>query len=158
MTQWALIRVANLSVSLVLDDRRDDIGASIRVERGGTLSNLNVSPDDDPIVRAVLSACRSVHRPLPRVIHVRAISHAALASNDALANVFAIAGVGGANALLGLGLSDAGVAALCISIGAVDPHAYLEQCTVEVRQLCEPHPPNDQPFTAVATATAHGEV
>lgn len=124
-------------------------GGDTRVERAGTLRDLGVAPDQDRIVVGFRRACAAKGRPAPAALHVRASSQIPLGAGLGASAAATAAGVIAANAILGLDLDDAGLAALIAEVdGRRDQaDAVAAGHWVAVRSECA-----DTPDGAAATS------
>lgn len=101
-----------LSVAISLDAARD----TISITREGTLSELDVTPDDDRIVVGVRAACTRAGRGAPRGLRVRARSTIPIARGLGSSAAATLAGAVAANALLQLGLDDRTIAEVASTV------------------------------------------
>lgn len=101
-----------LSVAITLDRARDDVS----ITREGTLSALNVTPDDDRIILGFRAACRHAGRAAPSGLRVRARSAIPIARGLGSSAAAAVAGAAAANVLLGFGLDDRTIAAIASEV------------------------------------------
>jgi homoserine kinase len=97
----AVDRWLTVSVSIDYDPRR-----RVVVERSGTLTGLDVEPDDDYIAAGFRAACRSVGHPVPPALHIRAESDIPVGRGLGSSGAAFVAGAAAANALLDFGLDD----------------------------------------------------
>jgi homoserine kinase len=86
------------------------------VERAGTLRELAVTPDEDRIVVGFRGACGAAGRAAPAALHVRASSQIPVGAGLGASAAATGAGAIAANALLGLDLDVAALAALIAGI------------------------------------------
>lgn len=93
---------------------RDD-GETL-VERAGTLRDLRVKPHEDRIVAGFNGACAARGRAVPVALHVRASSQIPVGKGCGASAAATAAGVIAANAILGLDLDEAGLAAVIAQV------------------------------------------
>ena len=101
-----------LSVAVTLDLVRDDVS----ITRDGTLSALDVTPDDDRIIIGFRAACRHAGRAALPGVRVRARSAIPIARGLGSSAAATVAGAAAANALLGLGLDERTIAAIASEV------------------------------------------
>lgn len=90
----------------------------LRVERGGALAQLDVTPDDDRIVVGFRAACAAARRSAPEGLHVRAVAPVALEDGNGAGAAATLAGAAAASALLGLDLDHERLTALVAGLNA----------------------------------------
>src|SRR5918999_6048910 len=86
------------------------------ISREGTLSALDISPNDDWILVGFLAACAHARQEAPRGITVRARSAIPIARGLGSSAAATVAGAVAANALLGLDLDDRTIAAIAAEV------------------------------------------
>ena len=101
-----------LSVAIALEPARHDV----TITREGTLSGLDVTPDDDRIIIGFRAACRHAGRAAPAGLRVRARSAIPIARGLGSSAAATVAGAGAANALHGLGRDDRTIARVAAEI------------------------------------------
>lgn len=101
-----------LSVAVTLDQACEDV----RIERGGTLFDLDVAPDDDRIIVGFRAACAHAGRSAPRGVRLRARSAIPVARGLGSSAAATVAGAVAANALLTLGLDDLTIASVAADV------------------------------------------
>jgi homoserine kinase len=85
----------------------------VRIERRGTLSDLEVQPENDRVWVAFAAACRAAGRPVPGGLLVRAASEIPVARGLGSSAAATVAGALAANALLLLELDDSRLLGVC---------------------------------------------
>jgi homoserine kinase len=101
-----------LAVAISLDPARDDVG----ITREGTLSELDLAPDDDRIIVGFRAACRLAGQSARFGLRVRARSAIPIARGLGSSAAATVGGVVAANTLLGLGLDDRTIAGIAAEV------------------------------------------
>ena len=89
---------------------------AVRLVRGGTLQAIERAPADDLTYRGFAIACAAAGHDLPRGLVLDAESDIPVARGLGSSAAALVAGAAAANALLGLGLTDAIIARLCAEV------------------------------------------
>jgi homoserine kinase len=86
------------------------------IERGGTLAELTLPPEQDRLWVGFAAACRDVGREAPRDVKLKATSQIPIGRGLGSSGAATVAGAAGANALLGLGFDNAALLRVCAAI------------------------------------------
>jgi homoserine kinase len=92
-----------LTASVVVHMEPD---ATTTVQRGGTLAQLDVTPDEDWIAVGVKAACKAAGRKAPRALRIRTISQIPVARGLGSSAAAVVAGATAATGILGFSLTD----------------------------------------------------
>lgn len=92
-----------LTASVVIQPEPE---ATTSVQRGGTLAQLDVTPDEDWIAVGVDAACKAAGRQTPRALRIRTSSQIPVARGLGSSAAAVVAGATAATGILGLSLTD----------------------------------------------------
>jgi homoserine kinase len=86
------------------------------IQRGGALTGLDVTPDEDWIVVGLRAACRAAGRAAPRALRIRASSNIPVARGLGSSAAAVVAGAVAATAICGFSLTDAQLLEACAEV------------------------------------------
>ena len=102
-----------LTASVVVQPHAD---AGTVIQRGGALTRLDVSPEEDWIVVGLRAACKAAGRAAPRALRIRVSSNIPVARGLGSSAAAVVAGAVAATAICGFSLTDAQLLDACAEV------------------------------------------
>jgi len=102
-----------LTASVVV---QPDPDAGTQIQRGGALTGLNVTSDEDWIVVGLRAACKAAGRPAPRALRIRVSSNIPVARGLGSSAAAVVAGAVAATGICGFSLTDTQLLDACAEV------------------------------------------